>query len=143
MKFDKIINSLLKEGLSREDRIDVLKNMPTHRNFKVVEVSLSRGYARLRSEYEVQESDLEEVCRVARNRAIEELKEEYDDAQEAEEYIREWFGEPICNEGIDVGGCPIGEEVTLLVIGDESIYWNKDIIENLDNIMEQFDWFGY
>jgi hypothetical protein len=42
-----------------------------------------------------------------------------------------------------MGGCPIGEEVTLLVIGDKSIYWNRNIIENLDDIMQQFDWFGY
>jgi len=30
MKFDKIINSLLKEGLSREDRIKALKNITSY-----------------------------------------------------------------------------------------------------------------
>lgn len=144
MNFKTHYNSILKEEeTSKEDKLNALKGLATSRKFKVVEVVLSRGFARLGKVYQEQAISLQEACDVAREKCIVDLKKDYEDVREANDYIDEWVGEPICKEDIDVGGCPTGEETTLLVIGSRSIYWDMDIIENLDEIMEHFDWFNY
>lgn len=147
MNFDKLIDGLLKEDkeLSRQDRIHLLKKdkdllrIP-QLTFKVVTLTLCRGID-VDSIEEIQAPDLSLACIEARNEFIREVQAEAgpEEAEDVDDFIRDWVEQPEYNLEMDIGGFSTGEESAIIVIGARSRFFNKNIEKNIEKILDNID----
>ena len=140
MKFDDIINNILKEeDLSREDRIRALKNMSTN-SFRVLEVVEGRALDIVNDEL-VQGSNIEEVAEEEMAKAKQIIRDQftvdYDrDLLEADDFIRHWFEGPVYNKDRSQAQFNFSEEGCIVILSNSSKYFDYSQDELYDNWRE-------
>ena len=127
MQFDSLINNLLKEKVSREDRIKALKSM-ANKSFRVIEVAAGRAVDIISDEIVIG-SSIEEVAEEEAIKAKQIIRDQFagdyeQDLMNAEEYIEHWFEGPAYNEDRSQAQFNSSEEGYTIILSTDSKYFD-------------------
>ena len=142
MKFDNLINSLLKEEeLSRTDKIKALKSIPNTVQCRVMELTLCRGETDIESDELEEGTDIESVATKAKENYIDNIRGNFEDDEEGGEddlqkYINDWVYGPVVSDDRTVAGVSTGEESSILVLSHDSKFFSYSEDELHDNWAE-------
>jgi hypothetical protein len=129
MNFDNLVNSILGEEVSREDRIKALTSLGNIKHYKVLDITNSRGVDFLVSVKDIEALSLEEATDKTMQLEIDKITADLqDDPAYLERYLRDWVFSKVSEES-DIGYVNTGEESGYVIIGQSSSYWSPDDID--------------
>lgn len=146
-KFNNLYSSILKEEVSREDRIEALKTLAIPSSYRVLDISQCRGEIEINGEEQVEGTDIYAVAAEAKETYINNvLAADFGDDEGEEEvqaYVDEWVYGPYVNSKEDIAFINTGEESFLLIISSKSefFYFEEDeFYDNWAEISNQIRW---
>jgi hypothetical protein len=148
MKFNDIINELLGEELSREDRIKALKSIPSTVQYRVMDLAMSRGETDVISDELKEGTDIESVATSAKESYIDSIRvdfenDEEDGEDELQKFVNDWVYGPVVSDDRTVAGVYTGEESMIIVLSQNSKffgYTEDDLQDNWEEINDCLNW---
>ena len=129
MQFNKIVNSILGEEVSREDRIKALTSLGNIKHYKVLDITNSRGVDFLVSVKDIEALSLEEATdKTMQHETVKVTTDLQDDPAYLERFLSDWLFSKVSEED-DIGYVNTGEESGYVIIGQNSSYWSPDDID--------------
>ena len=142
MTFNKFVTLLLREDISKDERINALKKLNELIHFKVIDTSTSRGLTDIYST-EIVTGRMPSVAEQVKDRFITHIADDFDSEEELEKYVDEWVTGPLrSNEGEEYV-ILTGEETAIFIFSQDSKFFNytdEEILANFDEIDGLFDW---
>lgn len=150
MKFNDIINELLGEDSSREDRIKALKSIPNTVQYRVLDLAMSRSETELISDELKEGSDIESVAEAAKQQYIDTIREDFenheedgDGEDELQRYVDDWVYGPVISDDRTVAGVSTGEESMIIVLSQDSKFFGyseDNLHDNWEEINDCLNW---
>jgi hypothetical protein len=151
MKFNDIINELLGEDSTREERIKALKSIPSTVQCRVMMLTMCRGETDIDSDELKEGTDIESVAEAAKKQHIDDIREDFlVDAEEGEDgeaefqsYVEDWIYGPVVSDDRTVAGVSTGEESMIIVLSQDSKFFDyteEDLQDNWDEINDCLNW---
>ena len=145
MKFDSIINNILKEEeLSREDRIKSLRDLGAIKSFRVIEAVEGRATDIVSDEI-VNGTSIEEVAEEEVIKAKQSIRDQFEGEGEegADDYIENWFEGPVYNDDRSQSQFLFGEENSIIILSEDSKYFDysqDDLYDNWRVMCNEVKW---
>jgi hypothetical protein len=144
MNFNKLINSILKEELSREDRIKSLRDLGAIKSFRVIEAAEGRATDIVGDEM-VSGSSIEEVAEEEVIKAKQIIRDQFEGEGEegADDYIENWFEGPVYNDDRSQSQFLFGEENSIIILSEDSKYFDysqDDLYDNWRVMCNEVKW---
>jgi len=148
MKFNDIINELLGEDSSREERIAALKSIPNTVQYRVLDLAMSRGETDVISDELKEGSDIESVATSAKENYIDSIRvdfenDEQDGEDELQNFVNDWVYGPVVSDDRTVAGVSTGEESMIIVLSQNSKFFDyteDDLQDNWEEINDCLNW---
>ena len=148
MKFNDIINELLGEDSSREERIAALKSIPASGQYRVLDLAMSRGETDVISDELKEGSDIESVATSAKESYIDSIREDFendeeDGEDELQNFVNDWVYGPVVSDDRTVAGVSTGEESMIIVLSQDSKFFGyseDDLHDNWEEINDCLNW---
>jgi hypothetical protein len=148
MKFNDIINELLGEDSSREERIAALKSIPSTVQYRVMDLAMSRGETDVISDELKEGSDIESVATSAKESYIDSIRVDFenddeDGEDELQNFVNDWVYGPVVSDDRTVAGVSTGEESMIIVLSQNSKFFDyteDDLQDNWEEINDCLNW---
>ena len=148
MKFNDIINELLGEGSSREERIAALKSISKTTQYRVLLLTMCRGETDIDSDELEEGTDIESVALKAKNDFIDNIREDFendeeDGEDELQDFVNDWVYGPVVSDDRTVAGVSTGEESMIIILSQDSRffgYTEDDLHDNWEEINDCLNW---